>query len=41
LGGQAISQTTDAFTKSVALFSGIEAKQSNGGSQEALAQLSI
>ena len=41
LCGQAISQTADAFTKRVALFSGVEAKQSNGGNQEAIAQLGI
>ncbi|TKA79582.1 hypothetical protein B0A49_08194 [Cryomyces minteri] len=39
--GYNLSQTTDAFTKRVALFSGIEVKQSNGGNTEALAQLSI
>ena len=38
---QTISQTTDPFTKRVALFSGVEVKQSNGGKMEALAQLSI
>jgi hypothetical protein len=38
---QTISQTTDPFTKRVALFSGVEVKQSNGGEMEALAQLSI
>ncbi|KAK4962222.1 hypothetical protein LTR66_012763, partial [Elasticomyces elasticus] len=38
---QTISQTTDPFTKRVALFSGVEVKQSNGGKMEALAQLAI
>ncbi|KAK5019301.1 hypothetical protein LTR39_000457 [Cryomyces antarcticus] len=43
LGGHGynLSQTTDAFTKRVALFSGLEVKQSNGGNTEALAQLAI
>ncbi|KAI9035299.1 uncharacterized protein KD926_003772 [Aspergillus affinis] len=36
-----ISQTTDPFTKRIAIFSGVEVKQSNGGKVEALAQLSI
>jgi hypothetical protein len=39
--GHTISQTTDAYTKRIALFSGLEVKQSNGGNTEALAQLSI
>ncbi|KAK4983149.1 hypothetical protein LTR50_007388 [Elasticomyces elasticus] len=39
--GYNISQTTDAFTKRVALFSGTGVKWSNGGNAEALAQLSI
>ncbi|PLB51607.1 hypothetical protein P170DRAFT_422603 [Aspergillus steynii IBT 23096] len=38
---QTVSQTTDPFTKRVALFSGIEVKQSNGGNTEALVQLAI
>ncbi|KAJ5249497.1 hypothetical protein N7524_011813 [Penicillium chrysogenum] len=41
LPNQTISHTTDPFTKRVALFSGIEVKQSNGGKMEALAQLAI
>ncbi|KAF7857328.1 hypothetical protein EAF04_009569 [Stromatinia cepivora] len=36
-----ISQTTDASMKRVALFSGIEVKQENGGKDEALIQLAI
>lgn len=39
--GHTISQTTDAYTKRIAFFSGLEVKQSNGGNTEALAQLSI
>jgi len=39
--GHTISQTTDAYTKCIALFSGLEVKQSNGVNTEALAQLSI
>jgi len=39
--GDRISQTTDANTKRLALFSGIEVKQENGGKDEALAQLAI
>jgi hypothetical protein len=39
--GYALSQTTDAFTKRIALFSGIEVKQDDRGKKEALAQLSI
>lgn len=39
--GDMISQTTDANTKRLALFSGIEVKQENGGKDEALAQLAI
>ncbi|KAE8153589.1 hypothetical protein BDV25DRAFT_21724 [Aspergillus avenaceus] len=38
---QTLSQTTDPFTKRVALFSGVEVKQSNGGGTEALVQLAI
>ncbi|KAL2818922.1 hypothetical protein BJX63DRAFT_47949 [Aspergillus granulosus] len=38
---QTVSQTTDPFTKRVALFSGIVVKQSNGGNTEALVQLAI
>ncbi|KNG84678.1 hypothetical protein ANOM_006987 [Aspergillus nomiae NRRL 13137] len=38
---QTVSQTTDPFTKRVALFSGTEVKQSDGSSMEALVQLSI
>ncbi|KAL4912581.1 hypothetical protein BDW62DRAFT_214895 [Aspergillus aurantiobrunneus] len=38
---QTVSQTTDPFTKRVALFSGLEVKQSNGGNTEALVQLAI
>ncbi|KAL4741738.1 hypothetical protein BDV11DRAFT_167873 [Aspergillus similis] len=38
---QTVSQTTDPFTKRVALFSGIEVKESNGGNTEALVQLAI
>lgn len=38
---QTVSQTTDPFTKRVALFSGIEVKQSNGGNTEAQVQLAI
>ena len=38
---EAISHTTDPFTKRTALFSGIEVKQSNGGNTEALLQLTI
>jgi hypothetical protein len=41
LPDQTVSQTTDPFTKRVALFSGIEVKQSNGGNTEALVQLAI
>lgn len=39
--GDRISHTTDANTKRLALFSGIEVKQENGGKDEALAQLAI
>jgi hypothetical protein len=39
--GDTISQTTDANTKQLALFSGIEVKQENGGKDEALVQLAI
>ncbi|KAH8710129.1 hypothetical protein GQ44DRAFT_742923 [Phaeosphaeriaceae sp. PMI808] len=39
--GDRISQTMDANTKRLALFSGIEVKQENGGKDEALAQLAI
>lgn len=39
--GFAISQTSDAFTKRIALFSGVEVKQDDGGKKEALAQLCI
>lgn len=39
--GDMISQTMDANTKRLALFSGIEVKQENGGKDEALAQLAI
>lgn len=38
---EAISHTTDPFTKQTVLFSGIEVKQSNGGNTEALLQLTI
>ena len=43
LGGQGyeIGQTTDAFTKRVILFSGVEVKPDDGGKKEALAQLAI
>jgi hypothetical protein len=37
--GDSISQTIDAGTKRMALFSGMEVKQENGGKDEALAQL--
>jgi hypothetical protein len=39
--GMNISQTTDAYTKLVALFSGLEVKPDDGGKKEALAQLTI
>lgn len=39
--GDRISQTMDANTRRLALFSGIEVKQENGGKDEALAQLAI
>ncbi|KAF2633280.1 hypothetical protein BU25DRAFT_355489 [Macroventuria anomochaeta] len=39
--GETIGQTTDANTKRLALFSGIEVKQENGGKDEALVQLAI
>jgi hypothetical protein len=39
--GYQISQTTDAFTERVLLFSGIEVKLDDGGKKEALAQLAI
>lgn len=39
--GDTISQTMDANTKRLALFSGIEVKQENGGKDEALVQLAI
>lgn len=38
---ETISQTMDANTKRLALFSGIEVKQENGGKDEALVQLAI
>ncbi|KAE8316672.1 hypothetical protein BDV41DRAFT_561966 [Aspergillus transmontanensis] len=41
LPGQTVSHTTDPFTKRVALFSGVEVKQPDGSSMEALVQLSI
>jgi hypothetical protein len=39
--GYQISQTTDAFTKRILLFSGMEVKSDDGGKKEALAQLAI
>ncbi|KAJ0417623.1 hypothetical protein BJY00DRAFT_289284 [Aspergillus carlsbadensis] len=39
--GYEISQTTDAFTKRIVLFSGMEVKSEDGGKKEALAQLAI
>lgn len=39
--GYQISQTTDAFTKRVLLFSGMEIKSDDGGKKEALAQLAV
>ncbi|KAK3216149.1 hypothetical protein GRF29_8g2368657 [Pseudopithomyces chartarum] len=39
--GDRISHTTDANTNRLALFSGIDVKQENGGKNEALAQLAI
>ncbi|KAL3439698.1 hypothetical protein BJX65DRAFT_93587 [Aspergillus insuetus] len=36
--GYQISQTTDAFTKRILLFSGMEIKSDDGGKKEALAQ---
>jgi hypothetical protein len=39
--GYQMSQTTDAFTKRILLFSGMEVKLDDGGNKEALAQLAI
>ncbi|KAL2810106.1 hypothetical protein BJX63DRAFT_444876 [Aspergillus granulosus] len=39
--GYQISQTKDAFTKRVLLFSGVEVRSDDGGKKEALAQLAI
>lgn len=39
--GETASHTLDANTKRLALFSGIEVKQENGGKDEALVQLAI
>jgi hypothetical protein len=39
--GEIIGHTMDANTKRLALFSGIEVKQENGGKDEALVQLAI
>ncbi|KAL3477471.1 hypothetical protein BJX99DRAFT_269872 [Aspergillus californicus] len=39
--GYQISQTTDAFTKRILLFSGMEVKSDEGSKKEALAQLAI
>jgi hypothetical protein len=39
--GYQMSQTTDAFTKRILLFSGMEVKLDDGGKKEALAQLAI
>jgi hypothetical protein len=40
-GNQCVSHTTDAFTKTTAVFSGLEVKPSDGDKLEAEYQLSI